>query len=204
MQSLVPVPVTPAAIDELRPSRGIARPDQADPLGPFDAPLIGLDADGALVVANRPGWRVLERSDTLAVRDGRPLPADPERVMRWRGALQDALVGRWRLLCPKRPEARTILVRPGRDDSAIRILVRLGPDEAARRAVLRAYADAIGLTGQETRVLECLVDGDPPAVIAARHRVSLTTIRTQVRMTVDKAGVRGARGLLARLAWMLQ
>lgn len=200
MQCFMPVTV----VDDQIQARAPRRADPLEPLGLCDAPLLGLDAEGALVLANGAGWRVLERADTLAVRDGRPLPADPALAGRWRGALQEALRGRRRLLCSARPQARAILVRPGLGERGVRVIVRLGPDETARLEALRAYAEAIGLTGQETRVLEGLVDGHPPTVIAARHRVSLATIRTQIRMTVDKAGVKGVRGLLARIACVLQ
>jgi len=200
MQCLVPVSV----VEEQVPARNPGRSHQFEPLGLCDAPLLGLDAEGALVVANGAGLRVLERADTLAVRDGRPLPADPALAGRWRGALQDALGGRRRLLCSVATQARAILVRPGIGDGIARVVVRLGPDEAARREALRSYADAIGLTGQETRVLEGLADGHAPTVIAARHRVSIATVRTQIRTTTDKAGASGVRDLLAQVARFLQ
>jgi DNA-binding CsgD family transcriptional regulator len=200
MQCLLPVTV----VEDPSPDREPKRPDPSETLSLCDAALLGLDAEGALLMANGAGWRVLERADTLAVRDGRPLPADPALAGPWRGALQAALNGRRRLLCSTRPQARAILVRPAPGGQGMRILVRLGPDETGRREALRAYAESVGLTGQETRVLEGLIDGQPPAVIAARHRVSLATIRTQIRMTVDKAGVHGVRGLLARVACVLQ
>ena len=183
------------------PARAMERDDPSGLLALCDAPLLGLDGDGALVVANRAGWRLLERADTLAVRDGRPMPADPALAARWRDALHDAMSGRRRMLCSKRPEARPILVRPcpgagtgaGPVAGVVRVVVRLGRDEAGRLDALRSYADSIGLTGQETRVLEALVDGETPSGIALRHRVSIATVRTQIRMTVQKAGVRGAR-----------
>lgn len=212
MQRIVSWP----AADPTDPTPALVRTDPGDLLALCDAPLLGLDGDGALVIANRPGWQVLERADTLAVRDGRPVPADPALAARWREALHDAMLGRRRMLCSTRPEARSILVRPGSGSGPgrghgpgggigpVRVVVRLGRDEASRRDALCSYAEAIGLTGQETRVLEALVDGRTPADIALRHRVSIATVRTQIRMTVEKAGVRGARGLLARVARMLQ
>ncbi len=213
--------VAPPAADPTDPARAAVPNDPAELLSLCDAPLLGLDGDGGLVIANRPGWQVLGRADTLAVRDGRPVPSDPALAARWREALQDALLGRRRMLCSTRPESRAILVRPGAGAGAtiggqgpgtgagaalraVRVVVRLGRDEAGRRDALRGFAESIGLTGQETRVLEALVDGETPADIALRHRVSIATVRTQIRMTVEKAGVRGARGLLAHVARMVQ
>lgn len=194
-----PVSRTMPSGDVLEPGFAASAPSEVDLL---DEPVLGLTADGALLLANGPARRLLDRGDTLMQRAGHPVPVDDTLRSRWRAVLHDVLAGRRRMLCSARPDGRPILLRPGAGD--VRVIVRIGRDPTARIQAVRCYAESIGLTGQETRILEALVDGQSPAAIACRHGVSLSTVRTQIRATIDKAGARGTRGLIATVARVLQ
>jgi DNA-binding CsgD family transcriptional regulator len=160
----------------------------------IDEPLLGLGQDGALLAANRAAWRLLDRGDTLALVDGRPMPADAVLRGRWPAALAEAARGRRALLWARGEFARPIVLQPGAPSTPV--VLRVGRDAFGRLRMVGAYAQSIGLTAQETRVLEAIVDGDAPSAIAARHRVSIATVRTQVRSVIAKAGVRGMRELV--------
>lgn len=171
---------------------------RADPLSDLsDEPLMGLSADGVLLLANAAAIRLIERGDTFVLRDGRPVPLDPAIAAGWRAALLDALAGHRRLLWGRGPPpGRPVLLRPGPADVAP-VVARTGRDADGLRAVIDAYAGAIGLTPQEARVVEGLAQGESPGTIARRHRVSIATVRTQIRNATLKAGVAGMRELVA-------
>jgi DNA-binding NarL/FixJ family response regulator len=80
----------------------------------------------------------------------------------------------------------------------------LGDDPNGRLRRLWAYAHATGLSAQETRVLEALVEGEDPATIAGRHQVAMATVRSQIRGVLAKAGVNGMRELLAQVMRVLR
>ncbi|RPH43140.1 MAG: hypothetical protein EHM87_14630 [Burkholderiales bacterium] len=157
-----------------------------------------LSADGGLLGANRAARGLLQLGDTLVVDRGRVVPADPVLRMTWRAALDEARVGRRRLLWSREAGARALSLQPGGPGAPV--LVRVGDDATARLRRLWAYAHAIELSAQETRVLEALVDGESPAGIARRHEVGIATVRTQIRGVVTKARVGGMRELLAHVA----
>lgn len=179
------------------------RPPAAGTCGPvpladlIDEPVLGLSADGALVAANRAAWVLIDRGDTLVLHEGRPVPADGVLHARWRASLDEVVRGRRRLLRGE-GSARAIVLQPGAGTAPI--VARVCGDPMRRLRMVAAYAHSIGLTAQETRVLEAIVDGLAPAAIAARRRVSIATVRTQLRGVIVKAGVRGMRELLAEVA----
>jgi DNA-binding CsgD family transcriptional regulator len=157
-----------------------------------------LSADGGLIGANRAARRLLQAGDTLTIDRGRVVPADPRVRATWRLALDEARAGRRRLLWSRDAEARAVSLQPGGPGAPV--LVRIGEDATGRLRRLWAYAQAIGLSAQETRVLEALSDGESPAGVARRHEVGIATVRTQIRGLVTKARVRGMRELLAHMA----
>lgn len=171
---------------------------RADPLADLsEDPLLGLSADGVPLVANAAAIRMMERGDTFALRDGRLVPLDPAIAAVWRTALLDAHAGQRRLLWGRgSPSGRSVLLRPGPPEVAP-VVARAGRDADGLRATIDAYGAAIGLTPQETRVVEALLRGDSPGQIARRHRVSIATVRTQIRNATLKAGVAGMRELVA-------
>lgn len=167
----------------------------------LDEPLIGLAADGALADANAAAWRAFARGDTLVLKASRPRPTDDALQARWCAAIGDACAGRRRLLWSSRPGSRSIALHPGSPGTPV--VVRVGRDGAGLLRMLWAYGHAIGLTAQETRVLEGLADGEAPAAIAAALDVKVSTVRSQVSAIISKAGVRDTRELIAELARLI-
>lgn len=164
-----------------------------------DEPWFGLAADGLLLGANRAARRLLEANEVLRVeRGGRVAPVDATLAAGWRDALAEVRAGRRRLLWGGAPDARAIVMQPGGD--SMPVVVRIGDDSIGRLRRLWAFAHSVGLSAQETRVLEGLVAGLGPAEIAERHEVAIATVRTQVRGVLSKTQVRGMRELLALVA----
>ncbi|MFM1991958.1 MAG: hypothetical protein RJA99_4915 [Pseudomonadota bacterium] len=164
----------------------------------IDEPWLGLDPEGRLLAANRVARRLLEAADLLWIERGRVVPADIRLQPAWREALAEVRAGRRRMLWSGDPAVRSILMQPGAE--AVPVILRVGHDAIGRLRRLWAFAHAIGLSAQETRVLEGLVAGDGPAEIAERHEVAIATVRTQVRGVLGKAQVGGMRELLALVA----
>lgn len=187
-----PLPVAPRLAPAAAPSALEAVVEH------LDEPWLGLDADGRLLAANRAARRLLDTADLLKVDRTRVVPVAPRLQFGWRDALAEVRAGRRRMLWSGDSEARSILMQPGCE--TVPVILRVGDDAIGRLRRLWAFAHAIGLSAQETRVLEGLVAGDGPAEIAARHEVAIATVRTQVRGVLGKAQVRGMRELLALVA----
>lgn len=162
-----------------------------------DEPLLGLDAAGTLLSANRAALRLLESGDTLAPRGGRPRPIDPALRERWAAALAEAADGRRRLLRPSDPAARTLSLQPG--SVLVPVLARVGPDRSGRLRTLWAWAQAVGLGAHETRAVEAVLEGEPPAEIAEHDVTTVEVVRGDLRAALAKAGVRGPLDLAAEL-----
>jgi hypothetical protein len=162
-----------------------------------DESLLGLDAAGTLLSANRAALRLLESGDTLAPRGGRPRPIDPALRERWAAALAEAADGRRRLLRPSDPAARTLSLQPG--SVLVPVLVRVGPDRSGRLRTLWAWAQAVGLGAHETRAVEAVLEGEPPAEIAEHDGTTVEVVRGDLRAALAKAGVRGPLDLAAEL-----
>ena len=162
-----------------------------------DEPWLALGHDAELLGANRAARRLLDGGEPLVLDRGRVVPSDPRVRAMWRASLAEVRAGRRRLLWSREPDARSILLQPG--EGSTPVIARVGDDPIGRLRRLWAYAHAIGLSAQETRVLEGLVAGDGPAEIAARHEVAIATVRTQIRGVLTKARVGGMRELLAQV-----
>jgi DNA-binding CsgD family transcriptional regulator len=85
---------------------------------------------------------------------------------------------------------------PGFGPRALVIVHGLGLDEARVAAVARSL---YGLSASEAAIAAQLAAGRSPAAIAHERRVSLGTVRTQVRRIYDKVGVTSQLELAARL-----
>lgn len=74
------------------------------------------------------------------------------------------------------------------------------PPSLPPHAVIQRY----GLTPSELRVVLALMDGASPAAIAARHGISLATVRTHLRRLFDKTGTDGQAALVRTVAESLR
>jgi DNA-binding CsgD family transcriptional regulator len=175
-----------------------------DPLPPglladlVDEPLLGLDAAGMLLSANRAALRLLESGDTLAPCGGRPCPVDPALRERWAAVLAEAAAGRRRLLRPSDPAARTLALQPG--SVIVPVLVRVGSDRSGRLRTLWAWAHAVGLGAHETRAVETVLEGESPAEIGEHDGTTVEAVRGDLLAALAKAGVRGPHDLAVELA----
>jgi DNA-binding CsgD family transcriptional regulator len=117
---------------------------------------------------------------------------------------------------PERPALRTVIVRaPGGEPLALDVIalpsrhyelafaprvliVARGAAERERRrpAILQA---AYGLTTAEADIAQRLADGEAAEAIAAARRVSVGTIRTQIKSVLAKVGVKRQIELVSRL-----
>jgi DNA-binding CsgD family transcriptional regulator len=79
-------------------------------------------------------------------------------------------------------------------------LLLLGKRQVCERLSVQWFARAHSLTPAETRVLEGLCEGDDPRDVAAKHRVGLATVRTQIGCIRAKTGTDSIRELVRRVA----
>jgi DNA-binding CsgD family transcriptional regulator len=63
-----------------------------------------------------------------------------------------------------------------------------------------SFARAHGLTPAESAVLDALCAGEPPAAIACRQEVAISTVRTQISSIRSKTGATSIRHLLQQVA----
>jgi DNA-binding CsgD family transcriptional regulator len=172
-------------------------------LDEIDYGMMLVDAsDGRTVIVNRAARLQCADGHTLRIAGERlhaprPVDAAPLAV-----ALIDATRGR-----------RTLLTL-GTDDTPLTVavipmppvfgwpgaLVIVGRRQLCQALSIEMFARRHGLTAAEANVLQALGDGLPPADIAARFGVKLTTVRTQVAAIRIKTGVPTIRELVRRLA----
>lgn len=166
--------------------------------------MVGVDL--RLVEASPAARVLIDRNDGLSLRAGRIAVHDPAA----RTALRDCVnrsihragVTRTVFLCPRPsgapPWRLTALPLPARDGGGCAILIDGGAPSADR---LRIWlSQHYGASRAEIEVAEALLKGRTPEEIGAARRVSMNTVRTQIRRLLDKTGARGIGRLLALLA----
>lgn len=79
-------------------------------------------------------------------------------------------------------------------------LLLFGRQNVCEKLSVHWYGVTHGLTPMEGAVLEALCAGLEPHEIAAAHRVSITTVRTQIASLRDKTGVHSVNKLLRQVA----
>ena len=169
-------------------------------------PLLLTDASARLRHANRAADELLERGNSLLVREGRlTLPGSPEagRLRRALGAL-DAVGSN-----------APVVLTFRRDPADIRLVLMLWPldvPDTTGRRLLAVFADdgaasgidasvlrrLYGLTAAEARVADLIAAGHSVAEIAVRLRVGRSTARTHLKRALAKTAVR-RQAALARL-----
>ena len=118
---------------------------------------------------------------------------------RWSAALHTARQGIGGLLVLNAPSGDVMVaVTPLGGAGAVMVsFERLPLCEAVAG---HAYRRAIGLTEAESRVLDGLLRSLSPKRIAQRHGVAESTVRTQIRSLLTKAGCRGVRELVLHVS----
>jgi DNA-binding CsgD family transcriptional regulator len=80
------------------------------------------------------------------------------------------------------------------------VLVLVRAQVGAQATDCRLYQQAFGLTLAEARLADALAQGQGPQDYADRARVSITTVRTQIRSLLSKTGAVNLRALVVLLA----
>jgi DNA-binding CsgD family transcriptional regulator len=167
-----------------------------------------LDGQGKVLHANAFGQTVVDRRDRLALRDGRLIATGDDA----RDGLDRILAasvsahprgGEIRLVGGESSWVISVCPLPERaagmtGEEHCRAFVWVSDASAGSRDLSRRLGTLFGLTAAEQRVAAALARSLAPAEIAERRRVSLNTVRTQVRSIFDKLGV-GRQVELARL-----
>lgn len=165
--------------------------------------------DGTLVSMTAAARQVLASESALCRNTCRLAPADPAEELTWLQALHASLsVG----------AGGVLVLRLGNDAESwrLRLQTLLAPDasvgEASGLVLVHgsragktglgtpSIAEALHLTPAETEIALGLLDGLPVPAMARRRKVSVHTVRNQVRALMEKLGVRGREALIARLA----
>lgn len=170
----------------------------------FDYGVLLLDDAGELVSANSIGMAALRDGWALTLRGRQVAASASSDAIRWLGLRNRAAKGmRGMDLFGQTDDRIAIAVAPirtsGRPQSAA-IIVTMGRRSACDRFSLESFARLHRLTAAEQRVLEGIVAGIPPVKIAARHGVSVSTIRTQIGHLLQKSGCSSMRMLLSEVA----
>jgi DNA-binding CsgD family transcriptional regulator len=185
----------------------------ADPLeGPLaqaaDAlawPMLLLGEDAELLWANRAATALLAQHRLLSQREGR-LQATWLARFALTALLQAAQqdLGPVLLHAPSMSVTLTAraLAPPPRPRWMLLLSAGGGPADKglAESAGVRAWAEAHGLSGAETRVLLRVAAGDSPGDAAAALGVAPATVRTQLRAIARKTGLGGAAALQRALS----
>lgn len=183
---------------------GVCLAQALDAIDAIDYPMFAVDAEGAATWVNRAARHVL--------RHGRPLRLDASGRLRAHGEPADDMLRRaceqasrrglrrWFALDDAGASVAVLPLPRGSDPAAAAALVVLGRSMLCERLSLEGYARAHGLTPAETDVLTALIAGVSPVGIAQRHRVALSTVRTQIGNVRAKTGTRSVGALVATLA----
>jgi DNA-binding CsgD family transcriptional regulator len=178
--------------------------------------IVVADAFGYVVHANRAALDVLARGDGLHAEGGRLTAARAGDARRLQQLIADGAatsvgtgVAPGGTLRIPRPDGSpdyfatvsplgTALMR-GAERRALALVV-IGDAIGPRPERAQAWREAYGLSEAESRVALRLFEGLAPSVIAARHEVSLATVRSQLRSLMAKTGTRRQSQLLLALA----
>jgi len=170
-------------------------------LDEVDYGMMLLDGAGHLRLMNHAARRELDDSHPLRLVAGQLRARAREDGPRLQGAFDGAVQDRKRqLLLIGEGEGRISLavvpLGPQALDGGPATMLLLGRRRVAENLSVHFFARSRRLTPAETRVLEALCAGVPPAEIAARQGVRISTIRTQIGGLRDKTGARSIRALV--------
>ncbi len=174
-------------------------------------PMLLLRRDARLLHANAAALRLLRAARLLAV-DAHDVvsPPDGRRRSSFSRALADASLGQRRVLhWHDRHDGTMVAVTPLQDDEgepATRPLLVLLAGGGVVQVDAGPFALAHGLSMAETRVLQCVAQGEGAVGTATRLGVGVATVRTQlaaIRRKTGLADMASLRGALAQVAPLL-
>jgi DNA-binding CsgD family transcriptional regulator len=170
----------------------------------IDYGVLLLADSGAVLHINHAARAEFDDRHPLQLLGGRLHARQPGDVARLHEALAGARRGLRKLLSLGEAGHRIgISIVPlaafGRDGGQATLLL-LGKRAVCERLTVQWFARAHSLTLTETRVLEALCEGDQPRDVAARHRVGMATVRSQIGSIRAKTGAESIRELVRRVA----
>jgi DNA-binding CsgD family transcriptional regulator len=161
------------------------------------------DPSGTVVYCNRAAGACLSRNDGIAVRDGR-LSVDATPACEVLVAALAAAEGQCEILVRRGKGARPYAVFvhvlvPGFDETGLKLVTIADPDvghERGGESVRRIH----GLTAAELRLADGLLSGLALAEIAGRARITINTVRTQLKQLFAKTETKRQVDLLRLLS----
>jgi DNA-binding CsgD family transcriptional regulator len=186
----------------------------------FGRPMMLIGADRSIRYRNGAMARILSEGEVVEARGGRlhcRTAADDRGLAR---ALEAIVLPGFVGDCPGVPPAyRFLTVRSIRDGDAVGLsltavrasasephagaedlaLLTLYDVRAPHRIDASAVAAVFDLTPAEAGVAAALAEGRSPFEIAASRRISITTVRSQLRALLGKTGTRRQTDLVSRL-----
>lgn len=170
-------------------------------LDEVDYGVLLLDPAGHLRLINRSARRELDERHPLHVVGGQLHARGRQDMLALAGALSGALQhGQRELLWlgqgPSRVSVAVLPLGPQALHGGPATMLLLGRRESVEGLSIAGFARSHGLTPAETRVLQALCAGVPPARIAEEQGVRISTVRTQIGNLRDKTGARSIRALV--------
>lgn len=174
-------------------------------LDELDYGVILLDEQGRMILGNDAAHALLERATVFALVDGRPLPLDVGQRRRWRALLDGCSANERRLdLFVCAAETLSVAMVPMSAALASRCgatrIATFGRQRTCEPISLNSFARAYGLSATETKVLASLSAGQAPTDIAIEHRVSISTVRTQIKQVLAKTASGNMREVLSQMS----
>ncbi len=180
-----------------------APPWQSAVLEALATALLVLDATARVCYANAAAGRLLESNGALRLRDGllSAVPPHPRESIRELAAHCRAVGRSHGLMLRDRCGRQGLwaLATPLPGDGGF-VLLRLAVPWEQAPADLHLVRQAIGLTIAEARVACALAEGITAEEYASQAGVSLSTVRTQIRAILEKAGLRRQSDLVRLVA----
>jgi DNA-binding CsgD family transcriptional regulator len=177
-------------------------------------PVMVVDSDAHMVLANRAGEHLLRTSKLLGVNGHRVAARlqDPplQNAIREATAPGRAQPAWLRLAATAGEEALLLVVTPmsassphGRAWQRPLAVIMASRSGAAARKVDGILRELFNLTAAEARVAAAIAEGHSPAEIADRHDIAVLTVRGQLKSVYSKMGVR-RQAELSRMLTKLQ
>jgi DNA-binding CsgD family transcriptional regulator len=190
---------------ERRRSASLVQRCMAHMLDEVDYGMLLVAQDGLLLHANKAARRDLDAQHPLQVQ-GRALRprVDTDQAALHEALDQAARRGLRRLLrlgdAAGRCSVAVVPLGAGGAPGEQAVLLMLGKRNMCEELSVEGFARSHGLTLAETQVLKGLCSGLPPQVIAGRHGVALSTVRTQIGSVRAKTGAGSIRALVQLVA----